>query len=65
MCLINRPTLTPKETQDVLIILGDLNAKVGRKDNQEEQGIIGHFALRERNDRGNRLVDFATMNQLY
>ena len=41
-----------------------MNAKVGRRENLEEKGLVGHFALGERNERGSKLVDFATTNQL-
>ena len=46
--------LTPKK--DVLIIIGDWNAKVGR---QETPGVIGKFGLGVQNEAGQRLVDFA------
>ena len=32
-------------TQNIFIILGDLEAMVGRNDSKKEQGIRGHFAL--------------------
>ena len=52
-----------KERKDILIISGDFNAKVGRKKNSEEDGIIGINGLGERNERGETLVDFALANQ--
>ena len=53
-----------KESKDILIISGDFNAKVGRKKNSEEDGIIGNFGLGERNKRGDTVVDFAIADQL-
>ena len=52
-----------KESKDILIISGEFNAKVGRKKNSEEDGIIGNFVLGERNKRGDTMVDFAIANQ--
>ena len=53
-----------KKRQDILIIAGDVNAKVGRKRNKEENGTVGNAGLGERNDRGEIFVDFALANQL-
>jgi len=44
--------------QDVVILSGDFNAKIG------ERPPIGEFALGVRNDNGERLVQFAEMNGL-
>ena len=46
--------LTPKK--DVLLIIGDWNAKVG---SQETPGVMGKFALGIRNEAGQRLIEFA------
>ena len=46
--------LTPK--RDVLFIIGDWNAKVGR---QETPGVRGKFGLGMRNEAGQRLIEFA------
>ena len=43
--------LTPKK--DVLFIIGDWNAKVGR---QETPGVIGKFGLRVWNEAGQRII---------
>ena len=48
-----------KDRQDILIISGDLNAKVGAKQNVDEDGIVGNAGLGERNERGHLLVEFA------
>ena len=51
--------LTPKE--DVLFIIGDLNAKVG---SQETPGVIGKFGLGIQNEAGQRLIEFCQENAL-
>ena len=51
--------LTPQK--DVLFILGDWNAKVGR---QETLGVIGKFGLGVRNEVGQRLIEFCQENTL-
>ena len=45
--------LTPKK--DVLVIIGDKNAKVG---SQETSGVTGKFGLGMRNEAGQRLIEF-------
>lgn len=42
--------------------MGDFNAKVG---NQEELNITGRFGLGERNEAGDRLIQFCNENQLW
>ncbi|XP_023224327.1 craniofacial development protein 2-like [Centruroides sculpturatus] len=44
-----------KDNRDILLIMGDMNAKVGRG---REGIVIGPWGLGERNDRGERLIDF-------
>ena len=51
--------LTPKK--DVIFIIGDWNAKVGR---QEIPGIIGKFGLGVQNEAGQRLTEFCQENSL-
>ena len=53
---------TPK--QDILVVQGDWNAKVG-EDAQEDWGeVCGPSCNPETNDRGLKLLDFATYNNL-
>ena len=51
--------LTPK--RDILFIIGDWNAKVGRK---EIPGITGKFGLGVQNEAGQRLTEFCQENAL-
>ena len=48
---------------DILLVMGDLNAKVG-EDNEGYENIIGSHGVGERNDNGERLVDFCGLNNL-
>ena len=43
--------------QDIVIVMGDLNAKVGGEQDQLQE-IVGKHGLRERNDRGELWVDW-------
>ena len=45
--------LTPKK--DVLLVIGDWNAKVG---SQETHGVTGKFGLGVQNEAGQRLIEF-------
>lgn len=47
------------KSQEVVIVMGDLNAKVGRGRQDE---IVGPFGLGERNERGDRWVDWCIEN---
>ena len=51
--------LTSKK--DVLFIIGDWNAKVGR---QETPGVTGKFGLVVQNEAGQRLIEFCQENAL-
>ena len=51
--------LTPKK--DVLVIIGNWNAKVG---SQETPGVTGKFSLRIWNEAGQRLIEFCQENAL-
>ena len=51
--------LTPKK--DVLIIIGDWNAKVG---SQETPGVTGKFGFGIGNEAGQRLIEFCQENTL-
>ena len=53
---------TPKK--DILVVQGDWNAKVGREACGNWQGICGPFCNDDTNERGLRLLEFATFNDL-
>ena len=48
---------------DILLVMVDLNAKVG-EDNDGYENIIGSHGIGERNDNGERRVDFCRLNDL-
>ena len=50
-----------EDRQDVLLIIGDWNAKVGR---QEIPGVTGKFGLGVQNEAGQRLTEFCKENTL-
>ncbi|XP_072036823.1 uncharacterized protein [Amphiura filiformis] len=50
-------------SQDILIIMGDFNAKVGI-DWEPWNGVIGKFGIGEANDRGEKLLSFCSSNSL-
>ena len=47
-----------KKKKDIVIIAGDWNAKVGRDNNRWER-VMGNFGYGDKNDRGERLLEFA------
>lgn len=49
--------------QDVMIVMGDLNAKVGT-DASAWNGVIGQHGIGEENERGERLLNFCSCNNL-
>ena len=53
------PELTPQK--DVLVIIGDWNAKVG---SQEIPGVTGKFGLGVQNEVGQRLTEFCQENTM-
>ena len=50
-------------SQDILIIMGDFNAKVGT-DWESWNGVLGKFGLGDANERGERLLNFCALNDL-
>ena len=57
--LLDLLELTP--TKDVLLIIGDRNAKVG---SQETPGVTGKFGLGIQTEAGQRLIEFCQENAL-
>ena len=60
--LQNSVDQTPKK--DILVVQGDWNAKVGRDACGNWQGICGPFCNDDTNERGLRLLEFATLMTL-
>ena len=53
---------TPKK--DILLVQGDWNAKLGKDARGNWQGICGPFCSDDTNEKGLRLLEFATFNDL-
>lgn len=51
---------------DVLLLLGDFNARVGvlKLGEEEWQGVVGKHGLDERNEAGEEFMQFCALNQL-
>ncbi|GFS13128.1 craniofacial development protein 2 [Elysia marginata] len=47
------------------IIMGDLNAKIGIKENNGDNEWIGPHGIGARNERGEKLRDFVSTNKMY
>ena len=53
---------THKKCRDMLLVIGDYNAKIGEgRDNKT----VGPHGLGTRNERGNRLIEFATKHKVF
>lgn len=50
-------------SDDIVLVMGDFNAKIGCP-RVEESFIMGKYGIGERNERGERLIDFAAENKL-
>ncbi|CAF4444579.1 unnamed protein product, partial [Didymodactylos carnosus] len=60
----NEDVLAKTHKKDIVILTGDWNAKVG-SDNTDWKGVMGKYGLGNRNERGERLLEFATAHNLY
>jgi exonuclease III len=50
-------TIKKQKKKDIIIVVGDLTAKVGQ-DNEGLEHVLGRHGLRERNENGQLFVDF-------
>ena len=57
-------TIEKVNKRDVIVIMGDFNAKIGENWGRLNSNAIGPYGLGERNPRGDRLEDFAVENDL-
>jgi endonuclease/exonuclease/phosphatase family metal-dependent hydrolase len=56
--------IVDNKTTHYTIVMGDFNAKIGTR-NQGEEDIMGKFGFGRRNERGQRLIEFALGRNLY
>ncbi len=49
------------KSEEVAIVMGDWNAKVGQ---EQESPVTGRYGMGERNERGSRLIEFCRVNDL-
>ena len=56
--------LSKTDKKDIIILTGDWNAKVGN-DNKDWKSVMGRYGYDDRNERGERLLEFATLHNLY
>ena len=59
-------TLDEVPQSDVLVMLGDLNARVGvlKSGEEEWQGVVGKHGIDERNEASEEFLQFCALNQL-
>ncbi|CAF4468868.1 unnamed protein product, partial [Rotaria magnacalcarata] len=55
-------TQTPKK--DIIIVTGDWNGKIG-SDNTHWESVMGRYGYGDRNERGDRLLEFAALHNPY
>jgi hypothetical protein len=56
--------LSKTDKKDITILTGDWNAKIGN-DNTDWKSVMGKYGYGDRNERGERLLEFATVHNLY
>ena len=56
--------LTKTDKKDIIILTGDWNAKIG-SNNTDWKSVMGKYGYGDRNERGERLLEFATVHNLY
>jgi len=56
--------IVDNKTTHYTIVMGDFNAKIGTR-NQGEEDVMGKFGFGTRNERGQRLIEFALGRNLY
>ncbi|CAG5117437.1 unnamed protein product [Candidula unifasciata] len=61
---ILQDTLNKIDQNDIIIIMGDFNAKVGTGRDENERHVLGKFGLGNRNETGEKLIEFCIENEL-
>ena len=56
-----KKALKQVKSGDILIVMGDMNAKVGK---EKYSSVVGKYGLGERNERGTHLINFCEENKL-
>jgi len=56
--------ITKTDKKDIIIMTGDWNAKIG-SNNADWKSVMGQYGYGERNERGERLLEFATAHNFY
>ncbi|GFR64373.1 craniofacial development protein 2 [Elysia marginata] len=56
--------LDNKKTNNITILMGDINAKIGA-DNKGYEEIMGTHGIGQMNENGERFADFCAMNQMF
>ena len=55
-------TLDKTPTNDMILIMGDFNARIGKQQHQTISSVVGPHAVDHLNENGKRLVDFCSHN---
>ena len=56
--------IDPTPKKDILVVLGDWNAKIGEDASKNRKGTCGQYCNPETNERGLRLLQFASYSNL-
>ena len=56
-------TINQSNSSDLLVIMGDFNAKVG-EDRSNWESVLGNYGLGKINDRGEKLLNFCAVNDM-
>ena len=57
-------TVNKVPKSDMLLIIGDFNARIGQEQHQTSSSVVGPHAVDTINDNGERLIDFCSINNL-
>lgn len=60
----SQSTLDKMPKSDMVLVVGDFNARVGLQQHQTSRTVVGPVASDQLNDNGDRLIDFCSINDL-